>query len=256
MATSYEPLRSSASRNFGNTSSSHQERKEEGSFGSSLYSWISWPIGYVTSLFTGESVSNDGENRKGSSTEALISKGPLFERSARFSDIFEEQFMLLASSAGLGPITSLCIETSPPADYSMHGVWTPPSIEDWATFAAALPDTAYPRYKMVLPKKSKVLALDLDETLVHSTSKSSSDCDYFVEVLVDRSSCLYYVFKRPFVDRFLDQVSNWYHLVIYTASLKEYAEPVVNWLDRGRGLFKKRLFRTVSCYYCPNFLFS
>jgi len=32
-------------------------------------------------------------------------------------------------------------------------------------------------------------------------------------------------------------------LVIYTASLKEYADPVVNWLDRGQKLFRKRLFR-------------
>ena len=39
-------------------------------------------------------------------------------------------------------------------------------------------------------------------------------------------------------------MSTWYHLVIYTASLKEYADPVINWLDQGRGLFKKRLFRT------------
>ena len=52
----------------------------------------------------------------------------------------------------------------------------------------------------------KILALDLDETLVHSTSRSSGDCDFYVEVLVDRSSCLYYVFKRPFVEQFLETV--------------------------------------------------
>lgn len=31
---------------------------------------------------------------------------------------------------------------------------------------------------------------------------------------------------------------------MYTASLREYADPVVNMLDRGRRMFQKRLFRT------------
>lgn len=95
-----------------------------------------------------------------------------------------------------------------PAEFSLHGIFVPNNIEDWREFASAIPDSAYPRYKMIAPKKSKILALDLDETLVHSSSNSSSECDYFVEVFVDRSSCLYYVFKRPFVDQFLDAVSN------------------------------------------------
>ena len=94
-----------------------------------------------------------------------------------------------------------------PPEYSLQGIFVPAHVEDWGAFSASLPDSAFPRYKMILPKKSKILALDLDETLVHSTSRSSSDCDYFIEVLVDRSSCLYYVFKRPFVDQFLETVN-------------------------------------------------
>ncbi len=134
--------------------------------------------------------------------------------------------------------------TSQGNGYSIYSIFVPPDIEEWSTFVASLPDAAFPRYKMILPKKTKILALDLDETLVHSTSKSSGDCDFFIEVLIDRSSCLYYLFKRPFLDSFLDTVASWYHLVIYTASLREYADPVINWLDRGKDLFKKRLFRT------------
>jgi CTD nuclear envelope phosphatase 1 len=44
----------------------------------------------------------------------------------------------------------------------------------------------------------------------------------------------------------LHKVGNWFNLVIYTASLKEYADPVIDLLDDGRKLIKKRLFRT-SC---------
>ncbi len=41
-------------------------------------------------------------------------------------------------------------------------------------------------------------------------------------------------------------MGNWFNLVIYTASLKEYADPVIDLVDDGRKLFKKRLFRS-SC---------
>jgi CTD nuclear envelope phosphatase 1 len=127
--------------------------------------------------------------------------------------------------------------------YSILSVPIPIEEERFQAYLASLPEAAFPRYKLVLPKKSKTLVLDLDETLVHSTSASAEEYDFMVEVLVERSSCLYYVHKRPHVDHFLEVVSNWFDLAIYTASLREYADPVVNLLDRGRKLFSRRLFR-------------
>lgn len=52
----------------------------------------------------------------------------------------------------------------------------------------------------------KTLVLDLDETLIHSTSRGSRNHDHMVEVLVDRHVCLYYVYKRPYCDLFLKKV--------------------------------------------------
>lgn len=159
---------------------------------------------YISDYFWTSKVNSNGGNRNISEpVDFGNSRGKLFDRSARFSDNFEQQFTQLISSSGLGLSVN---EGGTPADHSIHGIFVPQNIDDWVNFAASLPDAAYPRYKMVLPKKTKILTLDLDETLVHSTSKSSSECDFFVEVLVDRSSCLYYVFKRPFVDQFLDTV--------------------------------------------------
>lgn len=43
------------------------------------------------------------------------------------------------------------------------------------------------------------------------------------------------------------KVSTWYTLVIFTASMQEYADPVIDWLDAGRGIIGKRFFREVSC---------
>ncbi|ORX58537.1 hypothetical protein BCR36DRAFT_276372 [Piromyces finnis] len=97
-------------------------------------------------------------------------------------------------------------------------------------------------------KEKKVLVLDLDETLIHSTSRGSRKHDYMIEVLLDKHICLYYVYKRPYVDSFLKKVSEWYKVVVFTASLKEYADPVIDYLDPEKKIFSKRYFRE-SCQF-------
>lgn len=72
-----------------------------------------------------------------------------------------------------------------------------------------------------------------------------------VEVVLGGRSTLYHVYKRPFVDFFLRTVSSWYTLVIFTASMQEYADPVIDWLDAGRGILSRRLFRE-SCTQLAN----
>ncbi|GAA5895367.1 hypothetical protein JCM5296_002388 [Sporobolomyces johnsonii] len=105
----------------------------------------------------------------------------------------------------------------------------------------------------------KTLVLDLDETLIHSTSRPSASMmgrggraapkglkATVVEVVLDGRSTVYTVYKRPWVDFFLRKVSSWYTVIIFTASLPEYADPVIDWLDGGDGrggLIGGRLFR-------------
>lgn len=133
-----------------------------------------------------------------------------------------------------------------------------PKEQDLEYHIAQLPNSCFPLYdldQISPPKKTKILALDLDETLVHSCFEGAKQWDFMVEVLIGRSSCLYYVFKRPYLDYFLSIISKWYHLVIFTASLKEYADPVVTWLDNGKKIFKKRLFRNVNILLLFNISF-
>ena len=63
--------------------------------------------------------------------------------------------------------------------------------------------------KPLLRLKKKTLVLDLDETLIHSTSLSSrrEPYDFRAEVRVNEHIILYYVYKRPHVDLFLSKVS-------------------------------------------------
>jgi len=98
---------------------------------------------------------------------------------------------------------------------------------------------------LVPPLKRKTLILDLDETLVHSTIKPISHHHLIVDVVIDGVPCIFYVIKRPHVDAFLKKVSEWYDVIIFTASMQQYADPLIDQLDTKR-VVKKRLFRE-SC---------
>jgi len=88
-------------------------------------------------------------------------------------------------------------------------------------------------------RKRKTLILDLDETLIHSLSRgsprsfnsSSSSAPKMIEIKLNNIASLYYVHKRPFCDYFLKEISKWFELQIFTASVKEYADPIIDWLE-------------------------
>ncbi|KAJ3713284.1 HAD-like domain-containing protein [Lentinula raphanica] len=92
----------------------------------------------------------------------------------------------------------------------------------------------------------KCLVLDLDETLVHSSFKSIPQADYVVPVEIEYTWHNVYVIKRPGVDSFLKKMGEIYEIVVFTASLSKYADPVLDRLDVGRTV-THRLFRE-SCY--------
>lgn len=113
----------------------------------------------------------------------------------------------------------------------------------WSAHAGPLDeppkDEAMPRYK-------PCLVLDLDETLVHSSFKPVPKSDFVVPVEIDGAMTDVYVLKRPWVDHFLREVSQDWEIVVFTASLPKYANPVMNLLDAD-NLVRWRLFRR-HCY--------
>lgn len=93
--------------------------------------------------------------------------------------------------------------------------------------------------------KKKTLVLDLDETLIHSLSKAPGVSQgHMIEVKFhSQLTTLYTVLKRPFCEEFLDQVSQWYNLVVFTASIQAYADPMIDWLEKDRKYFAQRFYR-------------
>ena len=57
-----------------------------------------------------------------------------------------------------------------------------------------------------------------------------------------------YVSKRPGVDKFLIDMAEHYEIVIYTASLDKYADPLLDLLDPKKTI-RTRLFRESCVYY-------
>ncbi|PPQ89539.1 hypothetical protein CVT25_012211 [Psilocybe cyanescens] len=86
----------------------------------------------------------------------------------------------------------------------------------------------------------KCLVLDLDETL------AVAQADFVVPVEIEYHWHHFHVLKRPGVDDFLKQMGQIYEVVVFTASLSKYADPVLDKLDIHH-VVAHRLFRE-SCY--------
>ncbi|GLB37120.1 putative NLI interacting factor [Lyophyllum shimeji] len=100
----------------------------------------------------------------------------------------------------------------------------------------------------ILPEHAgrKCLVLDLDETLVHSSFKAVQQADFIVPVEIEYHWHHFHVLKRPGVDEFLKKMGELYEVVVFTASLSKYADPVLDKLDIHR-VVAHRLFRE-SCF--------
>jgi len=94
-------------------------------------------------------------------------------------------------------------------------------------------------------KGKKCLILDLDETLVHSSFVPTEECDFKISVEIEGIVRTIYVSKRPNVDQFLKTCGGLFEVVVFTASLSLYADPVLDLLDIHK-VIDYRLFRE-SC---------
>ncbi|CAM9859051.1 unnamed protein product, partial [Laminaria digitata] len=74
----------------------------------------------------------------------------------------------------------------------------------------------------------KQLILDLDETLVHSSFKPVPGADYIMDIDVDNTFYKVFVLKRPGVDEFLERMARTYEVIVFTASLPQYANPLLD----------------------------
>ncbi|GMG39633.1 unnamed protein product [Ambrosiozyma monospora] len=102
-------------------------------------------------------------------------------------------------------------------------------------------------------KGRKCLVLDLDETLVHSSFKYVRHSDFVIPVEIENQLHNVYVIKRPGVDEFLKKCGELFEVVVFTASVARYGDPLLDILDSCKNVHH-RLFRE-SCYnYQGNYI--
>ena len=97
------------------------------------------------------------------------------------------------------------------------------------------------RYNFSLTKKK--LILDLDETLVHSGfNPFTRQSDITLQINVDGKLHTINILKRPYVDEFLKEISNFFEIYVFTASMEEYASPVIDLMNKN-NVVKGKFFR-------------
>ena len=144
-------------------------------------------------------------------------------------------------------------------------------------FEYALED---PKINEGVPKLSfnkKILVLDLDETLIHADFDEEFSLDEYDTIIQfkakneeekkekniedsDSTSCCLSeveedevhsvgIFIRKGVKHFLEEVNKYFEVGIFTASVKEYADAVISFLDPENKLIKFRLYRNNCINY-------
>lgn len=180
------------------------------------------------------------------------------QRRSQSSDVGQPLHSSVARVQGSLNPDSLKSPTSP----SVHKITKYPHspVPPRPLIPPRLPSYAAAPRNSQIPQKT--LVLDLDETLIHSLAKGGRmSSGHMVEVklatpmttaltpggppttLGPQHPILYYVHKRPYCDDFLRKVCKWYKLVVFTASVQEYADPVIDWLEQERKYFQARYYR-------------
>ena len=110
----------------------------------------------------------------------------------------------------------------------------------------SIESTNFNNDEILLPPKNtkkKTLVLDLDETLVHSQFMEFSDkSDLVIQIEIENEIHDIHVKVRPGVKEFLEKMDKIYELVVFTASISKYADPLLDLIDK-KGYCPYRLFR-------------
>lgn len=93
----------------------------------------------------------------------------------------------------------------------------------------------------------KLLVFDLDETLVHCVTENIDKADTTITVKLNpEEEVKAGIYIRPHAIECLKTLTEYYELIVFTASHPKYANTVIDLIDPDKKIFSKRLFRN-SC---------
>lgn len=101
------------------------------------------------------------------------------------------------------------------------------------------PNTKLVHQSKINSKKKKYLVLDLDETLVHTMTDDKQNYTHKLQIYIENQLCTFYVHERPHLHEFMKYVCDWYHVIIFTASIATYADQVIDRIDRTHRIHSR-----------------
>ncbi len=103
---------------------------------------------------------------------------------------------------------------------------------------------SFPFDKIINEKKKKLAIFDLDETLVHCQVNNIEECQFQIEIdLPSKKKGKIGINIRPNWKTAFNKIKDKYVIVIFTASHKNYADTVLDFLDPNCIYFPYRLYR-------------
>ena len=108
--------------------------------------------------------------------------------------------------------------------------------------------------EIIFSSKEKVQFLDLDETLIHSQILQAThfrngkvDMSFYKEYENEKyaiyDDSVVRIHLRPGINEFLHEMLDCFTIVLFTSSIKEYADAVINCFDPKNEFFKHRFYR-------------
>ncbi|ETO31020.1 hypothetical protein RFI_06100 [Reticulomyxa filosa] len=94
----------------------------------------------------------------------------------------------------------------------------------------------------LIKSKRRLLVMDMDETMIYTSFKKLDKYDFTIPVIHPSGhTSKVYVKKRPFLNMFLQECSNEYDIVVFTAAGPRYTNEVLDYIDL-RSVISHRIF--------------
>lgn len=103
--------------------------------------------------------------------------------------------------------------------------------------------------------QKKTLVLDLDETLIHSSmTPFRNRTNIVLDIDLGPEKYTIYSIIRPFVEEFLFEMSLYYEINLFTASLEQYSKPLLKFIDKNKVI--KHVYNREYCKYHEGYFFK
>ena len=100
--------------------------------------------------------------------------------------------------------------------------------------------------------KEKTLILDMDETLIAAKFEGKEPKKFVRSFSFPFGDTEIHVRLRPYLSDCLEKLSQLYEIVVFTAGVQDYADPILDVIDPEKTIFKTRMYRT-SCIKADQF---